>query len=1003
MKTRLLLVLLGFAAGCFSQQAGIWRGPITAAAEDFLPGRSGQIRYFMDLEQRRVEVHFTGPVPALVSGQVVAVQGTLQNADLTGVLTEAALAPRAAPGCTTSGEQKIAILMLEFPGVSFPTDIIAPSDLHDMYFSATRHSVDGYLRDVSYGQTFASGDVFGPFMLDQFYDFASQQFAGQTAALNAADGTVDFSVYNHVVFVWPAPGVSGWGGRAGIGCMTLNSPSKGAISGTYADLGVGTAQPYEGEVGLATHEEGHTLGLNHASSLDYAPQSLGPPGVDGVHQEYGDIFSMMGGGEGQLLLGHFAAPHKSKLGWLDSSSIQDVASAGSFTLQPYENGSGLRALRVQRGSGGTGWLWLEYRQPLGYDATLSPAGGQQFSGALIHFEDPAEEPNHTYLLDFTPNTPHDFSQPALAAGQSWSDPYSPLAISIGSATAAGLPVNVSYRTSCTTLSPTSRNHGAGAETGSIAITAASGCAWTATSTVDWISITSAANGTDSGSVNYAVEANTTPTARTGYVFVGFQSFTINQATSVVKQPPSIDSVVPNSGSGLSQVFTFFVSDPNGAANLTIIEVDFVKNDFVCQVGYNFTTGQLYLLNDDLKAEIALVTPGAGLALQNSECAVDVSGVRITSAGNSAQIRLPMVFMSAGIWSIQVTISNASKSPAFAFAGSWTTPQTSCTFTLAPASLSVGSNETAGSITLASGAGCPWMASGTIPWIAIKSALRGSGGAAINYDIAPNTTGAPRNGIITIGGVNIFVSQAATAGPLPSITKVVNGASFLPGLSSATWMTIQGTNLGPPAQSWAAADFAANWLPTQLGGVSVFINNIPAFVYYVSPTQLNVLAPDDATTGQVQVQVDTANGFSAPFTLQKEPTSPALFVFGQGGGKYAAAVHTDGTYVGSANLIPGAPTRPAAPGDVILLFGTGFGVTNPATATATLVAQPEPLASPVTVRIGGLNADVSFAGLVASGEYQFNVTVPNLPSGDQTVVAEIGGVTTQSGVFVTVGQ
>jgi uncharacterized protein (TIGR03437 family) len=1005
VKTRFALVVLAGAVVCFCQErvTGEWRAPITVVADDHFSQGANHISYFMRVGAHQVEVHFNGAASSLISGQIVRVRGTLTGTELAGALIDAVPAPSDASTCSTTGEQKIAILMLAFPGVPFPTNIIAPADLHDMYFSLNRVSVDGYLRDASYGQTFATGDVFGPFMLDQYYDFQTEQAQGQDAAIRAADSTVDFSVYNHVVFVWPAPGVSGWGGRAVVGCSVLNSPSKGQIAGTYVVLGVGTAQPYQGMVGLAAHEEGHNLGLNHASSLDYAPQVLGPPGVDGIHQEYGDLFSMMGGGEGQLLLGHFASPHKSKLGWLDSASIQNVETAGSFILQPYENSSGTRALRVQRGLSSNEWLWLEYRQPIGYDASLGPPSAQGFSGALIHYEDPSEEPNHTLLLDFTPNTPHDFSDPALAAGQSWSDPYSPLSISVGIPTAAGLPVSVSYRSACTTLNPTSASHGAGAETGSFAVTGAAGCTWSASSTVSWISITSGANGMGSGRVNYALQANSTQAARTGYIFVGFQAVTITQATSFVNQPPSFESVAPSSGTGLSQAFTFFVSDPNGAGNLAHIDVDFVKTGFICQVGYTMTNGQLYLLNDNLTAEIGPVIAGVNLALQNSECALDASAVTVTSSGNSMQLTFPMIFMRPGLWSVQVNLYNASKSHIFAFAGSWTTPQTSCSFTLAPASLTVGMNETAGSIALAADPGCPWMASGTPPWLRITSALRGSGGGAVSYDIAANPYGTPRNGTITIGGKNIFVSQGVSAGALPVITNVLNGASFLAGLSSSTWITIQGTNLGPGARSWTTSDFAGNRLPTQLGGVSVTINGFPAFIYYVSPTQLNVLAADDVTIGPVQVEVDTPDGRSASFTVQKQQLSPALFLFDQGGHKYAAGVHTDGSYVGSANLIPGAVSRPAAPGDVILLFGTGFGVTNPVAATATLLAQPAPLSAPVTIRIGGVAADVSFAGLVASGECQFNVTVPEVPPGDQTVVAEIGGVTSQGNVFLTVGR
>jgi uncharacterized protein (TIGR03437 family) len=63
----------------------------------------------------------------------------------------------------------------------------------------------------------------------------------------------------------------------------------------------------------------------------------------------------------------------------------------------------------------------------------------------------------------------------------------------------------------------------------------------------------------------------------------------------------------------------------------------------------------------------------------------------------------------------------------------------------------------------------------------------------------------------------------------------------------------------------------------------------------------------------------------------------------------------------------------------------------------------PLSNPgqLTLKIGGLPASVQFAGLIGAGLYQFNVAVPDVPAGDQAVVAEIGGVASQSGKFITV--
>ena len=116
----------------------------------------------------------------------------------------------------------------------------------------------------------------------------------------------------------------------------------------------------------------------------------------------------------------------------------------------------------------------------------------------------------------------------------------------------------------------------------------------------------------------------------------------------------------------------------------------------------------------------------------------------------------------------------------------------------------------------------------------------------------------------------------------------------------------------------------------------------------------------------------------------------------------AALHADYTYVGKPNLLPGALTTPARPGEVLLLWGTGFGPSSPATPAGQLVTQAAPLANRVTVLIGGVQSDVQWAGISGAGLWQVNVVVPDgLADGDATVVAGVGGVSAQGGVYLTV--
>jgi uncharacterized protein (TIGR03437 family) len=246
--------------------------------------------------------------------------------------------------------------------------------------------------------------------------------------------------------------------------------------------------------------------------------------------------------------------------------------------------------------------------------------------------------------------------------------------------------------------------------------------------------------------------------------------------------------------------------------------------------------------------------------------------------------------------------------------------------------------------------------------------------------------------------------AAQLGPIVApkvaITSVVDAASFRAGVVSGSWVSIKGSGLSATTRQWQNADFQGNNLPVALDGVSVTINGKAAAVWYISPTQLNVQAPADNAAGTVQVQVTNASG-SATGTATLQPYAPGFFTQG----KYAAAVHLDGAYLAPAGFFGAAvASRPAQPGEVLVIYGSsGFGPTSPAVSAGQILSGPAPMTdlSQLHVRIGGVLATVQYAGIVAVGEYQFNVVVPALPDGDQTVVADIGGVFTQSGLVIPI--
>src|SRR5262249_54017683 len=107
--------------------------------------------------------------------------------------------------------------------------------------------------------------------------------------------------------------------------------------------------------------------------------------------------------------------------------------------------------------------------------------------------------------------------------------------------------------------------------------------------------------------------------------------------------------------------------------------------------------------------------------------------------------------------------------------------------------------------------------------------------------------------------------------------------------------------------------------------------------------------------------------------------------------------------GAALVQQGIPGRPAKPGEIISVYGTGFGATQPAISATALVPSALPLARPqdLRIRIGGVDAAIAFAGLVSPGLYQFNVTVPEVPDGDNTIVAELRGLLTRADLMIAV--
>jgi uncharacterized protein (TIGR03437 family) len=181
--------------------------------------------------------------------------------------------------------------------------------------------------------------------------------------------------------------------------------------------------------------------------------------------------------------------------------------------------------------------------------------------------------------------------------------------------------------------------------------------------------------------------------------------------------------------------------------------------------------------------------------------------------------------------------------------------------------------------------------------------------------------------------------------------------------------------------------------------TVLFNGVQAPVTYAGTGQVNVIVPFGLDlSGPVDVQIASQNMTVAEQSIPVAQTAPAIFTQTGTGVGPAAAQNQDS----SANSF----SNPAPAGSIMMVYGTGFGLTQPALPDGQVASGPTPLLLPVTAMIGGVTATVVYAGAAPAqiaGLTQINIQVPDgLPSDPNTAISlTVGGATTPSGVTVSI--
>ena len=292
-------------------------------------------------------------------------------------------------------------------------------------------SVANFFRETSYGQQVMNVTVTPGWVtmnLAQPASCGSSDWRGIGTSADAAAKTLgtayDPAAYQFVVYVFPTVPACGWLGLAYIGF-----PQKSWINGVGAF-----------RTSTIAHEMGHNFGLLHAASLRCSGV---PIGGNCSSSEYGDPFDAMGN---QRTM-HFNAMQKSKLAWISPTSVRThTGGSATYTLSPLEvAGAATYAVKIPT-SASNRTYWLEFRQPIGFDSPLSsfPNNGAQVrvaypfetlcSGCDTYSDD-------TQLLDMTPSTAT-FTDATLLAGQTFSDAAYGVNVTVLSATAGALTIQV---------------------------------------------------------------------------------------------------------------------------------------------------------------------------------------------------------------------------------------------------------------------------------------------------------------------------------------------------------------------------------------------------------------------------------------------------------------------------------------------------------------------------------------------------------------------------------
>jgi uncharacterized protein (TIGR03437 family) len=1024
------------SAGALLETRGQWEGTGIAMVEDSKDPRHSRTYLRLHSPDGDLNIYPAHHAAAIQpDAHRFRVEG-VRAGDSVAAVHILALEPAAATGtCSTTGNQKTIGLLVKIPDSPDPT--FTAAQVQDWLFGSFL-SLNGYWQEASYGQTSASGTVAGWFTMTQPYTVNQLDNIRADTFQQAAAQGIDLTQYSRIMLFLPSlQGNLFEAGSSTIGCTNWtqgNSTVYASVSWVF-DSASATTDEWLADV---IHEAGHGLGLDHSTSLLCGVVSLGPAGDACPTSEYGDPYSDMGQG----LLGHYAAPQKYALGWLHDADVATVTASGAVLLQPLSaQGSGTKALRIPRTTGGTDWLWMEAREAVGLYDTTNFSLRALTGGAIIHFQpqdpagpDPVSNLTRTQLLDIPPGSLANNFGAAIAPGGSWTDVFSGLTVSVAQAANSAVNVSLSRDNACVTLSSAATTVSGNGGTGSLQVIAGPGCAWTASSGYSWLTIQGSASGVGNGTVTFQAAPNN-GAAREGLLLIGARGVTVTQPP--LNAPPAIIGATPANVAGPAASLTLSISDntPNNYATVWFNITAGAAAQGACMVSWNGTDGTFRLMNDDGATWSNPAASNYSIDLENSHCAILSAFSEYTGQNDSVFSLVVQVVLKNPAAGIQViylrALDRAGNDTGWQSVGSWAPaadrapaqpvlpdlPGTGLQHAfvipaadpdgasdLKSVEVDIGTGSHVCSATyFFNGNGVEFRNDdGTLSgWVA------GNPNSVSNSDCSldllrtsATTTGNTRMVILPVtfksgltGQQPVRVTVTDWSGLTGQVTSSWNVAasSAAPVISAAGVVNAASYAGGGVAPGEIVTIFGSGLGPSPLqsaaytgselqqtvGGTTVFFNGVAAPLVYASGSAVSAIVP--LVFGQnVSVEVASNGGISNVVTVPAVNEAPGVFAYPSS--QQAVVVNQDGSY----NL-----NTPAARGTYITFFITGAGLcvyNNAEFMDIGGIPPASPWAAPafpVYVKFGADPAyQAAFAGLVFPGVVQVNAYVySSAPTGD----------------------